>query len=860
MIRRRAGALGLAGIVVATSGGVSAQQLLVPGDTVMTRPARQYPAGTVQRWLLGDGYRDLWSLDIPVEVLDLSAYAGGLEPLRLGGGQQTQSIRFRGGDGLVYNFRSVDKDARRGLDPQLRKSLAADVMQDQISSLMPLSAMIVAELLDAVGLFHPQPRLVVMPDDPRLGEYREAFAGVLGWIELRPDEGEDDTPGFAGSERVVGSDRLYERLENEPDNLVDGRAYLKARYIDFLVGDWDRHPDQWRWAGFPDTIGARDVTLFQPVPRDRDWALARLDGLIQTVASLPYPQYVGFSRDFPDPFAASWNGRGLDRRLLSQLDSTDFAEVAREVHSALGRDVIEAAVTKLPAPYYAAVGATIEASLEHRRDGLPDFAERYYDLLARWVDVDATDDGELVEIERLDGGSTRLTIFDLQDGIPRSEPYFRRTFRPSHTDEIRVYAHGGDDRIEISGVEGAPIEVRIVGGGGDDTVDDRTDGSGVHVYDHRGDNRFDLGSSATLDTSEWDAPEDPAAEQHGARSRDWGSAWLPLPAVSFDPDNGLAVGVTASRLGFGFRRHPWAERLGLSVSISTATWRPNVGIEYESRTGDPRLRTRSRIRWIGSRTDRFYGFGNSSSAAGDDDLFRARRSELLLSASLVVDAAPGLSLSIGPGFRSFRPEANEGTVIAAADPYGYGNFEYVDAVAELELDRRDDPRRPRAGAHLIVRAAASPAVLDVEAPFGWVDAIAATYLSSDELPLSPTLALRVQGRRTLGDYPYFAAASLGGGQNLRGFRDDRFLGDTSLSTSVELRGTLDRFFVLFPGRVGLIALMDTGRVWFDGESSSTWHTGVGGGVWVTLVEEYTASVVYARGDQNTLYLTLGLPF
>ena len=64
-----------------------------------------------------------------------------------------------------------------------------------------------------------------MPDDPRLGEFRQDFAGILGWIEVRADEGPDGVPGFAGSEDVKGSEPFFEDLEEGPRNRADSRAY-----------------------------------------------------------------------------------------------------------------------------------------------------------------------------------------------------------------------------------------------------------------------------------------------------------------------------------------------------------------------------------------------------------------------------------------------------------------------------------------------------------------------------------------------------------------------------------------------------------------------------------------------------------
>src|SRR5258708_7925137 len=69
-----------------------------------------YRAGWLHRLLLGAHYRELWTTPIDVEVLDLSRFGGGLTPQSCGGRRQTKSLRFLGGDGHQYVFRSVDKD------------------------------------------------------------------------------------------------------------------------------------------------------------------------------------------------------------------------------------------------------------------------------------------------------------------------------------------------------------------------------------------------------------------------------------------------------------------------------------------------------------------------------------------------------------------------------------------------------------------------------------------------------------------------------------------------------------------------------------------------------------------------------
>ena len=74
---------------------------------VLVAPGPQYEAGAVWRMFFGTDWRDLWTTPTKVEVLNLRTFAGGLTPLKQGGGQQTKSLRFQAADGRQFNFRSV---------------------------------------------------------------------------------------------------------------------------------------------------------------------------------------------------------------------------------------------------------------------------------------------------------------------------------------------------------------------------------------------------------------------------------------------------------------------------------------------------------------------------------------------------------------------------------------------------------------------------------------------------------------------------------------------------------------------------------------------------------------------------------
>src|SRR5262249_16624705 len=150
-----------------------------------------------------------------------------------------------------------------------------------------------------------------------------------------------------------------------------------------------------------------------------------------------------------------------------------------------------------------------------------------------------------------------------------------------------------------------------------------------------------------------------------------------------------------------------------------------------------------------------------------------------------------VQLSTGPVFRLVRTDENKGRFIALANPYGTGDFGETGARAVLTVDTRNRPVAASHGVLLTAGGPAYPAVWDVDKSYAKLFGEASTYLTPG-LPLDPTLALRVGGRKMFGPYPYFDAAAIGGTGTVRLGRENRFAGDASVYANTELRLTLGR--------------------------------------------------------------------
>jgi hypothetical protein len=818
-----------------------------PGQAVQAVAGPQYRAGALRRMLLGESYRALWTAPFQAPVLDPDTFAGGLTVEQQGGGLSTESLRLIGRNGHEYVFRSVDKNVTPALAPDLRGTLSQAVVQDLVSGKHPASALMVPPLLDAVGVLHATPALYVMPDHPFLGELRERFRGRLGMVEERPVD------GFAGSRDVQGSEEFRKKIEADPGERPDARAFLTARLMDILLGDWDRHWDQWRWARFD----AGGIHWWRPIPRDRDNAFNDQEGVIPSLGRGLVPILVHFEPEYDRLRRYENQPAELDRLILSGLPRSAWDSTSRFIRSRLTDAVIDDAVRRVPAPYFAAAGEELAATLKARRDALPAIAAEHYALLAREVDVHTTDSAETADVVRLPGGGVDVTIRSAGD---RGAPYYHRVLSPAETREVRLYLHGGGDRATVRGTSaGGGILVRVIGGGGDDRLADVSAARGGRrtvFYDDTGDNTFTPGREAKVDEREWSPPRPTTLLGNPPPPRDWGtSSTLLAPFASWELNIGPVVGIGPQWKRYGFRRTPHAEQVGLRL-LWAPLERNGFGAQVQY---DRQITNRPASVWLTARASnfedvRFHGFGNDTPEDPGRDRFEVDQTQVRVQTAYAVHPSPRLMLYAGPAAKWTDP----GTVGAQnAGLLGNETFWQAGAVAGAALDLRDSVAYPRRGGRALVNVSGYGS--DLGAPFGRVDGEAAGYLS---VPggFGPTLALRAGGQLAAGDYPFQESAFVGGPMNLRGYPYQRFRGDAALFGSAELRARL-AYLNLGVARthLGAFGLVDAGRVYLDGHSPGGWHTAYGGGLSFQTLGR-VATVAYANGERGTVYVTVGMPF
>ncbi len=842
-------------------------------DTVVT-PGEHYGGGAVYRFFFGSGHRDIWTTPVRLPVLDLQTHAGGLKPVRRGGGMQTNSLRFVTPEGVEYAFRSLDKFPGRALPEDMQGTFIESWTKDQVASMMPFNALIAQYLADQAGVMQSPSYYCIMPDDPALGEFRSEFAGMPGALERRPDEGIDDTPGFAGSEKIISTSKFSERLDDTPKNRLDRENYLTARLLDLLIGDWDRHGDQWRWARFEED----GMNVWRPVARDRDWSFVIYDGLFPRIMDQrwAYTNLDSYHKKKPDIHSLAHNARHLDSRMLSGLAWNEWQVVIDSFLEKMTDEVLETAVRQLPPEVYSVTGGKITTLLKYRRDYLKELARDFYLYHSAAISIQTTDKDEVVTLSFRDSG-----LVDVR--IARSKtpdlPYYRRRCKPDETGEIRIHLLGGDDEISVTGIAESSVIIRIIGGKGDDRIVKPSDKNRIYVYDTK--NGMDVQAARnvtfTASTKSVAHKRPPVGypesrflkEMKGERlppPYDHGYTWSPRHYFGFDRDNGLFIGGGVRITRWGFRADPCVTQHTVLANFAARTGALQLKYEGDYYRVIPGAKMVLNLEAaVPENKPNFFGFGNESDwdeEKEENDFYQTPQKYLRVENRAEVSAGRAngwfgiawqyldTDLSVSRDRRIF--ELRE-------QVYGIEVEHTLCLVAGFRIDTRDSKIAPEEGFLLRSNFEHFPGVLDNQSDYTRMNVgLNGYYTFSDRI----TLAGRALYRNVTGMFPYYHAAYIGGNETLRGFSFQRFAGDRSMNGGLDFRFLLDRINFILPSDIGIILFSDAGRVWMNEKSPGNWHIGYGLGAYIApLMRNFTMSLSAAASEESVfLFGNFGFTF
>ncbi|HVE60604.1 MAG TPA: hypothetical protein VNA26_02215, partial [Chitinophagaceae bacterium] len=310
-----------------------------------------------KRLFLGRNYRKEWETPVKLPVFHLKAM--GFTIKELGGGQQTKSLRLSDKSGKIWALRTIDKDVEKALPPFFRNTILEKITQDMVSAAHPYAPLTITVLSNAMAIIAPTPKIYFVPYDEDFDTLAGIFGNTLCLLEQR-----EPTPDRTDTE---STEKVLEEIIEENDHLIIQKAVLRARLLDMLIGDWDRHSDQWTWG----VVEQNGVDYYYAIPRDRDQAYFYSQGLLVKIArKIALPHLVGFRKDLSKLRKLNNKSWQFDNTFLNELDRQEWESTIKLVQSSLTDSVISKAIHQLPPEVYPLSGPQLEMKLKGRRNDL----------------------------------------------------------------------------------------------------------------------------------------------------------------------------------------------------------------------------------------------------------------------------------------------------------------------------------------------------------------------------------------------------------------------------------------------------------------------------------------------------------
>jgi len=833
-------------------------------DSVTVIGSTKFKSGGFRNFLLGRNYRKEWATPIRVKVVNLSTQFGGLTPLKLGGGHQTKSLRLEDPNGRQYVLRQIEKSVTEAaLPPDLRGiAVAKDLISDGVSASYPYAALSVPAFATAVKVPHTNPRLVYVPDDPKLKKFRGDFGNTFCLLEERvPDPDINKT---------YSTDEVAEKLKDDNDNSVDQKAFLEARLLDMFFMDFDRHEDQWIWGAHDDGKGKK----FFAMPRDRDQVFFISKGFLPSVARKPWlsPQVQGFRAKAININTYNFNAKNMDRAFLSEMNEEDWKKMMDAFLTKMTDDLIGNALHQQPKEIQAMPrNQEIIQKLKDRRKYYADEMMQYYRFISKIVNVTGSDKKELFDITRNEDGSVLVQVFKITREGDQSKKMYERKFDPSVTKEIRLYGMGGEDKFITHG-KGNEIKIRMIGGVGDDVFESNASSAAGKniVYDLNTENNQFSGTNKMRHK----LSGDPAVNNYERLYYKY-NVNMPFISAGFNGDDGLLLGAFLMTTRQGFRKTPYKTKQIFSVNHALATNAFNFkwSSEFIDAFGKGADLLFDFDIKAPNNTINFFDYGNNTifdkTKPEKHKYYRARFQLGDISILIRKKFSQFVSLTLGPTFQFYSLDSAQNknrnilkTAVNGLDPVSlFGDQSYIGGKLILGIDTRNNLVMPSRGVNWQTALSVMSGLNDISKNI--------TRLNSDfsfYLPLSrkgtSSLAFRFGAGHNFNGFEFYQAQYLGGTENLRGYRKYRFAGQSMAYNNIEMRIKLAEFRTyLFPGSMGLLLFHDIGRVWIENETSTKWHSGYGAGLWFSPLSRLVITASFTASEEDKLPLvTFGWQF
>lgn len=817
----------------------------------------------------GKHYRAVYGLPVRVKVATLDTLMGGFTPIRAGGGHQSKSLRIkRNYDGSEFVMRALKKSASRFLQSvafkdqfvtkDFENTYAESFLMDFYTTAHPYTPFIVGDLAEAVGIFHSNPQLYYIPKHNALQNYNAMYGDELYMIEERPSDSQLSLKSFGTPESIISTDDVLKNLQKDEKYTVDEQEYIKARLFDMLIGDWDRHYDQWRWGQY--TIDNKIV--YKPIPRDRDQAFSKYDGAaLAIIMNIPALRHM---QSFKEKIAnVKWFNREpypLDLTFIKNSTEDDWLKQAKLIQTQLTDEVIVNAFAQLPTEVQDATTDDLQRILKVRRQDLQHYASEYFKVLQKTIVITGTDKKDKFIVSKELPHQIIIQHFRIKKN--GDELIMTKNISDVLTKEVWIYGLNDDDTFEVKGNAKSQIIIRLIGGQNHDNYIVEN-GRKIKIYDFKSKkNTVQTDRKTSVHLS-----DDYELNNYDYKKPQF-NAWTVLPNIGYNPDDGVKIGVAANYVHHGFVQNPFTYKHTLKGNFYFAT----QGFELLYNAAFPKVLGDWDLEWKARFTSpnfaiNYFGYGNETINQDKQlgmDYNRVRIQMLTFEPALLKRGRFGSEVQVKGSFENIEVEHTTARFVNVSpeiDPKVFEYQQFAGAEIKYAFENYDNTSLPTVGMGFEIAAGWKINLQETNRNF---TTLQGKFNFNHKIDTQGKLvfATLLKGKKLLNNhFEFYQGAVLGGDYDLRGFRNERFLGKESFFQSSDLRWTIGKIKgSIIPMSYGIITGFDYGRVWLDNEYSNKWHTSYGGGIWINGLNVLTAKITCFKSESDRARIAFGLGF
>jgi len=652
---------------------------------------------------------------------------------------------------------------------------------------------------------------------------------------------------------VISTSKMLALVQKDYETSLNERQYLRKRLLDFLVANYNQKPESYNWI-----VQNNEIVPYLSTYQNQ---YMKFSGTHQILKKLlpSYKHFESYGKDIKNIKKVSNYTLGFDVNILSDLPYDAWEQEVHFIQEKLTESVLSNVQIKLPKSNYNVVTKQLFETLQFRVQNLSAIAQQYYKMVSKNKIVYATHKADKIQITRKKN-STEIRVYDIENNT--ETPVKTVEFSNKDTKQIWIYALNGNDYFTATGSNSNCIPIALIGGkGGDKYVLEQ--GKAITIYDEKAKTYLVETAQAKIKL----ASKNKFTKTDIQKYKHTQNAIKPL--FGANPDDGIFVGLSDTYLIQNFNRNPFSQKHEISTKLNLGRLGFNAKYYGEIATLSNHFNAFVQLGYQSPNyATNFFGFGNEAPNL-DTNLkldYNRVRMETITGKLGVLKNEKKYEANAHLFFNSYEIEATKDRFITSETLFfpeddfftrkNYMGFSLAYQQKEVAIPFLSALKIQPS---ILVRATSN--ISEIASSF--IKVSPNLYLEhplyGDDITVDATLNYTAIIGNNI---PFYLATNIGGNTGLRGYRNQRFTGQSSFYTSSNIKWKAkDLKSDVLPLQIGVLAGFDAGRVWLNQEESNKIHTAVGGGVWLqsaNLMKAQLQVFGFDEGTRISFKLSMGL--